>query len=94
MPAVLRRAIEASVAAELICNGIAQRARRIWVPGWVRVLHWMRAALHTPLVERRLLQAAPDMERLFLDAVASSGVKASSMAPRELAREARSGIAD
>jgi NAD(P)-dependent dehydrogenase (short-subunit alcohol dehydrogenase family) len=88
MPAPLRRAIEAPVAAELICNGIEQRKRRIWVPGWVRLLHWMRAALHTPLAERQLLQAAPEMEQLFLDTIASSGVKASSHAPRELAREA------
>ena len=88
MPAPLRRAIEAPVAAEMISHGIEQRARRIWVPGWVRWLHWMRAALHTPLAERQLLQAAPEMEQLFLDTVASSGVKASSLAPRELARQA------
>ena len=94
MPTLLRRAVEAPVAAEIICSGIAQRARRIWVPGWVRLLHWMRAALHTPLAERALLQAAPEMERLFLDTIASSGVKASSMAPREMAREARTGVAD
>ena len=87
MPAPLRRAIDASVAAQMICNGIEQRARRIWVPGWVRWLHWMRAALHTPLAERQLLQAAPEMEQHFLDTIASSGVKASSLAPRALARE-------
>jgi NAD(P)-dependent dehydrogenase (short-subunit alcohol dehydrogenase family) len=89
MPAPLRRAIEAPVAAKMICKGIELRARRIWVPGWVRWLHWMRAALHTPLAERQLLQAAPEMEQLFLDTIASSGVKASSLAPREFAREAR-----
>ena len=94
LPKLLRRAMEAPVAAETICNGIEQRARRIWVPGWVRLLHWMRAALHTPLAERQLLQAAPEMERFFLDTIASSGVKASSMAPRELARETRRGAAD
>jgi NAD(P)-dependent dehydrogenase (short-subunit alcohol dehydrogenase family) len=89
MPAPLRRAIEAPVAAQMICKGIEQRARRIWVPGWVRWLHWMRAALHTPLAERQLLRVAPEMEQLFLDTIASSGVKASSLAPRELAREAQ-----
>ena len=94
MPAVLRRAIAAPVAAEIICNGIQQRTRRVWVPGWVRLLHWMHAALHTPVVERPLLQAAPEMERLILDTVASSDLKASSTAPREMAREARSGVAD
>jgi NAD(P)-dependent dehydrogenase (short-subunit alcohol dehydrogenase family) len=88
MPAPLRRAIEAPVAARMILKGIERRSRRIWVPGWVRWLHWIRAALHTPLAERRLLEAAPEMEQLFLDTIASSGVKASSLAPRELAREA------
>ena len=87
MPAPLRRAISAAAAADMIINGMAKRARRIWVPGWVRVLHWLRVALSTPLAERPLLQAAPEMEQMFLQTIASSGVKASSVAPRELARE-------
>jgi NAD(P)-dependent dehydrogenase (short-subunit alcohol dehydrogenase family) len=87
MPAALRRAMPVSQAADMIVQGIKRRARRIWVPGWVRVLHWLRAALHTPLAERDLLKAAPEMETLFEQTIASSGVKASSVAPRELARE-------
>jgi NAD(P)-dependent dehydrogenase (short-subunit alcohol dehydrogenase family) len=89
MPVLLRRAMPAELAASLIIRGMSRRARRIWVPGWVRVLHWLRAALHTQLAERRLLQAAPEMEKLFMQTVVSSGVKASSVAPRELAREHR-----
>jgi NAD(P)-dependent dehydrogenase (short-subunit alcohol dehydrogenase family) len=42
MPAPLRRAIPAAAAAEMIIKGMAQRKRRIWVPGWVRVLYWPR----------------------------------------------------
>ncbi len=87
MPPPLRRAIPATAAAEMIINGIAQRKRRIWVPGWVRVLYWLRTLLATPLAERQLLQAAPNMEKLFLETIVTSGVKASSVAPRELARE-------
>ena len=87
MPPAMRRALPVEAAASMIVDGIARRARRIWVPGWVRILHWLRAALHTPLAERPLLQAAPEMEKLFLETIASSGVKASSVAPRELARE-------
>lgn len=87
MPAPLRRAMPVSQAAEMIVDGIQRRARRIWVPRWVRVLHWLRAALHAPLAERDLLKAAPEMEKLFLETIATSGVKASSVAPRELARE-------
>ena len=87
MPAPLRRAIAADVAASMIIKGMVRRARRIWVPGWVRILHWLRVPLSTALAERKLLQAAPEMEQLFLETVATSGVKASSVAPRELARE-------
>lgn len=89
-PAALRKSTEADAAAEMIVNGFARRARRIWVPGWIRVLHWLRAWLHTPLAERELLRAAPDIEQLFVEGLTTSGVKASSQAPRELARsEAR-----
>ena len=87
MPAVMSRAMPAQQAADMILRGIERRARRIWVPGWVRVLHWLRAALNTPGAERPLLKAAPDMERLFLQTIATSGVKASSVAPRELNRK-------
>jgi NAD(P)-dependent dehydrogenase (short-subunit alcohol dehydrogenase family) len=87
MPPAMRRAMPVQVAADVIVKGIQSRSRRIWVPGWVRVLHWLRAALHTPLAEKPLLQAAPGMEKLFLETIATNGVKASSVAPRELARE-------
>ncbi len=87
MPAFMRRAMPVNQAADIIVRGIERRARRIWVPTWVRVLHWLRASLHTPLAERDLLQAAPEMERLFEEIILSSGIKASSVAPRELARK-------
>ena len=91
MPAPLRRAISADTAAEMIVCAIASRARRVWVPGWVRVLHWLRVFLGTQLAERQLLQAAPEMEQMFLQTMASSGVKASSTPPRELARTTSDG---
>ena len=86
MPAALRRAIPAAAAAEMIVKGMAHRQRRIWVPGWVRLLYLLRAVLATPLAERQLRHAAPDMEKMFLQTIATSGVEASSVAPRELAR--------
>ena len=86
MPAPLRRSISADTAADMIIDGIVRRARRIWVPRWVRVLHWLRVVMSTKLAERQLLKAAPEMEQLFLQTVATSGVKASSVAPRELSR--------
>ena len=92
MPPAMSRAMPAEQAADTIVRGMERRARRIWIPGWVRVLHWLRAALHTRVAERPLLQAAPEMERLFLETIATSGVKASSVAPRELARNSQNAL--
>lgn len=86
MPALLNRALTPEAAAHRIAQGIAHRGRQLWLPGWVRVLHWLRAALHSPLAERALLRAAPDIEQFYLDGLASSGRLASSLGPRELAR--------
>ena len=83
MPGPLNRELEAADAARLLADGIERRARQIWAPGWVRLLHWLRAALHTPLAERELLRAAPDIERLYLEGLQSSGRLASSFGPRE-----------
>ena len=92
MPPAMSRAMPAEQAADAIVRGIERRARRIWIPGWVRVLHWLRTALHTRAAERPLLQAAPEMERLFSETIALSGVKASSVAPRELARNPQNAL--
>lgn len=93
MPSAMNRETSAADAAVLIANGISRRARRIWVPGWVRVLHALRAWLHTPWAERELLRAAPDIERLYLEGVQTSGVLASSFGPRELQRALQRGAA-
>ena len=87
MPPLLRRAMPVEFAADIIVRGISRRARRIWVPGWVRFFHWLRAAVHTPRAERPLLLAAPKIEKLFMQTIASSGAKAAPLAPRELARD-------
>lgn len=83
MPRPLSAETPAPLAAQRIADGMTRRARRIWVPGWVRVLFWLRAMLHTPLAERQLLQAAPDIERFYLEGLASEGPLASSFGPRE-----------
>ena len=70
-------------AARLIADGLQRRARRVFVPGWVRAMFWMRAVLHTPPLERDLLAAAPDIERLFLDDLQRFGPEAfGASAPR------------
>jgi NAD(P)-dependent dehydrogenase (short-subunit alcohol dehydrogenase family) len=93
-PGPLARELPVEQAARLIADGLARRDRRIWVPGWVRALHWLRALLHTPLGERELLRAAPEMEAHYLDALAATNPLQSSLGPREYALAlARSGRA-
>lgn len=86
MPGILNREVEPTAAARMIAEGIERRLRRIWVPGWVRVLHWLRVLLHTPLGEWQLRRAAPEIEALFVAGLAQHGVEASSYPPRELSR--------
>ena len=88
MPKLLNAETSPAEAARQIADGMARRASRIWVPGWVRVLHWMRALLHTRVAERELLKAAPDIERLYAEGLVESGSAASSFGPREMQRAA------
>jgi len=86
VPAPMRQALSPEEAARRIVDGMERRRSRIWVPGWVRAMHWMRALLHLPQAERALRQAAPELERMYLDILATEGAAASSYAPRELQR--------
>ncbi|MFN0183207.1 MAG: SDR family NAD(P)-dependent oxidoreductase [Aquabacterium sp.] len=62
------------VAAKLIADGILARRRRVFVPGWLRWLFVLRAALHTRPMERDQLAVAPDLEALYLDDVKAQRV--------------------
>ena len=73
-------------AARDIADGFDRRARRICTPGFVRIAHVLRAALTTRPLERDLVRAAPDIERLFAEQVAESGRLASSASERVTAR--------
>jgi NAD(P)-dependent dehydrogenase (short-subunit alcohol dehydrogenase family) len=86
VPAPMRRVISPEAAARLIVDGIQRRADRIWVPGWVRLLHALRALLHTRAAERDLRRLAPALEAAYLEGVAAAGTLASSYPPRELHR--------
>ena len=86
VPAPMRRAMTPEEAARRIVDGMAERRNRIWVPGWVRLLHALRALLHLPQAERALRQAAPELEAMYLQVMATEGATASSYAPRELKR--------
>jgi NAD(P)-dependent dehydrogenase (short-subunit alcohol dehydrogenase family) len=86
MPAFLNAEVTADMAAAAITHGISQRRRVIWFPGWIRMLHLLRAFLHTPLAERELLRAAPEIESIYLEGLASEGALASTFGPRERER--------
>lgn len=54
-------------AAALIADGLLARRRRVFVPGWVRWIFVLRSALHTRPMERDALDAAPQLEALYLE---------------------------
>jgi NAD(P)-dependent dehydrogenase (short-subunit alcohol dehydrogenase family) len=72
--------------ARVIVQGMLQRKRRVWVPGWLRILFALRALLHMPFAERELLRAAPEIESLYLEGLKAEGALASSFGPRERER--------
>jgi NAD(P)-dependent dehydrogenase (short-subunit alcohol dehydrogenase family) len=86
VPRVMRRMLTPQDAARRMVDGIEQRRARIWLPSWVRMLFALRSLLHTPPAERALRRAAPDLEALYLDVMATQGAMASSYPPRELQR--------
>jgi NAD(P)-dependent dehydrogenase (short-subunit alcohol dehydrogenase family) len=93
MPAAMNRELPAADAARLIADGLLARHDRIWVPGWVRWMHRLRALLHTRLAERDMQKAVPDLEALYLQGLAAEGRLASSYGPRERERAQQRGEA-
>lgn len=92
MPWPLAQAITAPKAAAAVVLGMKRRARQIWIPSWVRALHWLRPLLHNRFAERSLRLAAPEIERLCQQTIATNGLTASSFPPRELARQMQATI--
>jgi NAD(P)-dependent dehydrogenase (short-subunit alcohol dehydrogenase family) len=86
MPAFLNKETSAQDTARVIVQAIIQRQRRVFVPGWLRVLFALRAWLHQPFAERELIKAAPDVEKSYLEGLATEGALASSFGPRERER--------
>jgi NAD(P)-dependent dehydrogenase (short-subunit alcohol dehydrogenase family) len=56
LPAPLRTTHPVQKAVHNIVRGFEHRSRRVFVPDWIRALHWTRAAIHTPLAERGLVE--------------------------------------
>lgn len=63
MPGPLNSETSPEETARVIVQGMLQRKRRVWVPGWLRILFALRALLHMPLlsanfsVQRQRLKA-------------------------------------
>jgi NAD(P)-dependent dehydrogenase (short-subunit alcohol dehydrogenase family) len=93
-PGPLRRETDVDTAARCIADGIERRAARIWIPGWVRWLSVLRTLLQSRAGERGFRDAAPEIERLYVQTLATEGREASSFAPRELARRRSAGDSD
>ena len=86
MPGPMNSETSAEDTARVIVQGMLQRKRRVWVPGWMRILFALRSLLHMPFAERELLRAAPDIEKIYLEGLEAEGALASSFGPRERER--------
>jgi NAD(P)-dependent dehydrogenase (short-subunit alcohol dehydrogenase family) len=86
MPAFLNKETSAQETARVIVRAFEKRQRAIFIPGWLRILFALRALLHLPFAERELVKAAPDIEKFYLEGLASEGALASSFGPRERER--------
>jgi NAD(P)-dependent dehydrogenase (short-subunit alcohol dehydrogenase family) len=86
MPAFLNKETSAQETARVIVRAFSKRQRAIFIPGWLRILFGLRALLHLPFAERELVKAAPDIEKSYLEGLASEGALASSFGPRERER--------
>ena len=83
MPAPLRKVHPVSKAVDAIVKGFEQRSRRVFVPGWVRLAHWLRAVIHSPAGDRRTEANVPAVLAAFEDDVrARGGVEAASASER------------
>lgn len=86
MPGFLNKEISAQETAGAVVRAIAKRQRSLFIPGWLRILFALRSLLHLRFAERELLKAAPDIEKSYLEGLASEGALASSFGPRERER--------
>src|SRR4051812_37320723 len=82
LPAPLRRVHPVSKAVDAIVKGFEQRSRRVFVPGWVRLAHWLRAAVHSPAADRRVEASVPEVLAAFEEDVRAHGAEQASASER------------
>lgn len=81
LPAPLRGDMPLSAAADIVARGLCERRDRVYAPGYVRLMRWLRTPLHSVLAERDFRQAMPEIERAFANDVAIHGVAKASGGP-------------
>ena len=73
----LSKTYPVSVAADAIVAGIEGRKKHVMGPGWIKALHWTRAAVE-PIGRLQAKPAMPEIERLAEAEIAARGVEAAS----------------
>ena len=82
LPGPLSRTHPVSKAVDAIVRGFERRSRRVFVPEWIRVLHWTRARLHMPLCERQTLDHVPEVLALYEQELREKGAERASWTTR------------
>jgi NAD(P)-dependent dehydrogenase (short-subunit alcohol dehydrogenase family) len=82
LPAPLRTIHPVSKAVQSIVRGFERRSRRVFVPEWIRAMHWARAALHSPAIDRQVARNAPKLLALFEQDARERGVEDASRSER------------
>ena len=77
LPSFARRTYPVSAVGDAVVEGVENRARSVFVPGWVRVMKALRGVL-SPLSERDALKQWPEDEAAFERDVAERGAAAAS----------------
>jgi NAD(P)-dependent dehydrogenase (short-subunit alcohol dehydrogenase family) len=65
-----------------VADAFEARARRVFLPGFVRLAHVLRPLLNTRPAERNYAKAAPDMRRLFAEQATREGARKAAMGSR------------
>lgn len=73
LPYPLNRTTDVESCVEAFVDGLAERKRRVYVPGWVGAVAKARALVNSPLGERETLKHAPRLVPLMDEEVARLG---------------------
>jgi NAD(P)-dependent dehydrogenase (short-subunit alcohol dehydrogenase family) len=61
VPGPMKQTTSVEKCGEAFVKGIEGRKRRIYCPGWVGLMRWMRPLIATPILERDIRKLTPDL---------------------------------